>query len=189
MDYPPDGLSDMTALPIFMAVHQPANLNIFLHPDFVPASHHHCLYRPDRGPLRLRARDAEGVLTFAASTLPENKQAEAAARNTSKQECIWGAKCCAREATDSASQGSCDVVGKDHSGPWHLKTPSPSPESPSPAPDQEAVCVCGGKVGRGRIWIHVALMLDLDTFQKSSPYALVTEWIIQRYAGSRLICR
>lgn len=117
MDYLPDGLSDMTALPIFMAVHQPANLNIFLHPDFVPASHHHCLYRPDRGPLRLHARDAKGVLTFAASTLPENKQAEAAARNTSKQECIWGAKCCAREATDSASQGSCDVVGKDHSGP------------------------------------------------------------------------
>lgn len=42
---------------------------------------------------------------------------------------------------------------------------------------------------KGTVQMHAAMMVDLDAFQKSTPYVLVTEWIIPRYTGSRLICR
>jgi len=69
---------------------------------------------------------------------------------------------------------------EDHSAPMTSKGVWLIPESPtSVAPDREA----DPKGGRG------SGMLDLDAFQKSTPYALVTEWLIPRYAGSRLIRR
>lgn len=75
---------------------------------------------------------------------------------------------------------------QDHSSPWHLKTASSIPQSPRAAADREADPDGGNNEC---VWIHVAVLLDLDAFQGSTPYALVTEWIIPRYAGSRLICR
>lgn len=60
-----------------------------------------------------------------------------------------------------------------------MKTTLLVPQSPGGAADQQADPDGGGG----------EMMLDLDVFQKSTPYALVTEWIIPRYAGSRLICR
>lgn len=74
---------------------------------------------------------------------------------------------------------SCSEVS--HSCPHHLATPLPVPESLHPLHLR-------GRRGKRRVWVNVRVMVDLDGFQKSTPYALVTEWIIQRYAGSRLIC-
>lgn len=73
-----------------------------------------------------------------------------------------------REASDSASQDFCQRFEVDHSCPRHLTTPTGGPRP----------LRLGGRRGKEECML---LTLDLDAFQKSTPYALVTEWIIQRY--------
>lgn len=87
---------------------------------------------------------------------------------------------------DSASRDFCHVLMWITAAPdiWQRSRES------SPAPPRWAGEGWGEGWGGARTEMRMnkSVMLDLDEFQKSTPYALVSEWIIQRYAGSRLIC-
>lgn len=91
-----------------------------------------------RRPLRDRRGSAWGrweeFTPPQASTPPEKKQVEPAARKKTRvnKNASGGQMSCEKKACDSASEEPCDVQRGDHSGPWHLKTASPIPES-SPA--------------------------------------------------------
>lgn len=101
-------------------------------------------------------------------------------RSTSKQ------KRRTRNASHSASQDLCHVLSRITAAPdiWRRHRRSPRVLSRSAS----AVERGWGGGCRTEMRMNKSVMLDLDEFQESTPYALVTEWIIQRYAGSRLIC-
>lgn len=159
------------------------SFHLNLHSRLSPVLLHQCL-QPEAGPQGWSSPGLPQLCSFLIARVETGWDEEAKSR--SKQEYIWRTNVV--KSMWFCLGGVVWCSEEDHSGRWHLKTAPLIPESPSTAPDQETdfdVCVWGGEC----VCIHVTVMLDLDTFQKSTPYALFTEWIILRYTGSRLICR
>lgn len=142
------------------------------------------------GLLQLCMREVKGVYTFCRFHVGGEETWSRLRRETQVNKNASGGQMSARKASDSALEESCDVQRRITAAADIWRRRHWFPRVPALLQIRRQIQMGGeGWGGDECVWIHVAVMLDLDAFQKSTPYALVTEWIIPRCAGSRLICR